>query len=71
MLLDFLIALYNVGVDYHSGQASRGYLLQCQAKVALQRWYGFTHRDFDRCIDLNERQQKIYFKLAHDYQYTL
>jgi len=35
--LAYLIAAYRLGVDYHSGQWSKGYRLQCQAEERLSR----------------------------------
>ena len=38
-MLDYLIALYVFGRDYHSGQASQGYHLMCLADRYAKQWY--------------------------------
>jgi hypothetical protein len=64
-MFDFLVALYHVAADYHSGQFSKGYRLGCLSSMYLDRWY-------DHFVTLDEEltpaQQKIYFALVERHQ---
>ena len=64
MLLDLLTALYHFGNHYHSGQWSKGYLLQCQASQYAWREYGVNLTLDD---DLTLEQAKMFFKLAESH----
>ena len=64
-MLNYLIALYHVSRDYHSGQSSRGYELCCLAGRYCKRWYGVDPGQIEQ---LNHQQSIIYFKLAEKHQ---
>lgn len=63
-LRDFLVALALFGTDYHSGQRSRGYWLQCLARNYLYVWFGICcPEDFRRVGDA----ERMYRDLVERY----
>jgi hypothetical protein len=65
---DFLIALYFVCADYHSGQWSKGYRLLCLAHLYCEKWYGFTPSLDDR---LTENQKRLAVEIVRKYANVL
>ena len=59
MLFDFLVAVYHIGRDYHSGQWSQWYQLQCQADQML--WNKWLYKVGNEELSIN--QLKLYHKL--------
>lgn len=66
-MLDYLIALYVFGRDYHSGSGSKGYRLMCLADRYAKQWYNVNlSGSSDVRID-TENEELIFNQLVEKY----